>query len=203
MQPSEMLKLIQRRRVVRRFDPGAPVADEALARVLEAAIWAPISVYEPQGWKFIALRGKERDEVASIVQRDHTILKYIRFMYEQALIGTDEPWREKAEDFGKTLGAAPVLVVCLVRRDPHVTRQGHNLGAAWCAAQNMMLQAEAEQLSSGVVSMGSPKVQGRLIEHLGFDPDDWVVAFVMNLGHRAEKPEPLERSKQAIEIRGQ
>ncbi len=167
MQPSEMLTIIKRRRVVRRFDPGAPVADDALRRILEAAIWAPLSVYDPQGWKFIALRGDERDQAAEIVERDHTILKYIRFMYEQALIGHDELWREKAEDFGKTLGAAPVVVVCLVQRDPHIGRQGHNLGAAWCAAQNMMLQAEAEMLAVGedhhhAVGVGEAAGVGRL-----------------------------------------
>ena len=41
-----------------------------------------------------------------------------------------------------------------------------------------------------------------LVEHLGLDPDEWLPAYVMNLGHPAETPEPLDRPKEAIEIRG-
>ena len=202
MNSSKMLEIIKSRRAVRRFQPEEPVGEEPLARILEAALWAPLSVYHPQGWKFIALRGIERDRALEIITRDHTTLKYIRAMYEHALIGHDEEWSEQAQYFGKTLGEAPVVVVCLVKNDTHSDRLAHNLGAAWCAAQNMMLQAEAEGLGSGLISMGSPKVQGRLIEHLGLDPDEWRLAYLVNLGRRAETPEPLERRRDTIEIRG-
>lgn len=202
MNPSTMLETIKRRRAVRRYRPDKPVGEERLGRVLEAAVWAPLSIYHPQGWKFVALRGDERDRAVEIITRDHTILKYIRFMYEHALIGHDDEWSQKAEYFGKTLGEAPVLVVCLVRRDPHVDRQVHNSAAAWCAAQNMMLQAEAEGLASGLLSMTSPKVQTRLIEHLDLEPAEWKLAFLLNLGYRDEAPEPMERTQDAIEIRG-
>jgi nitroreductase len=202
MKPPAMLELIKDRRVVRRFDPGQPVSAQALERILEAALWSPLSIYHPLGRKFIALSGDERDRAVEILLRDHTVLKYIRFRYDNALIGHDEEWSRMAEYFGKTLGEAPVVVVALVQRDPHVDRQAHNLGASWCAAQNMMLQAAAEGLGSGVVTLGSPKVQGDLIEHLGLDPDQWMLACVVNLGYAAETPMPLQRPKEGIEVRG-
>ena len=202
MKPAKMLEIIKDRRVVRRFDPEEPVADEPLERILEAAAWAPLSIYHPMGWRFIALRGGERDRAVEIILRDHTILKYLRFRYENALIGHDEEWGLKAQYFGKTLGEAPAVVVALVKRDPHVHRQEHILGAAWCAAQNMMLQAAAEGLASGVVTLGSPKVRGTLVEHLGLDPDEWMPAYVLNLGRAAEDPPPLQRPQEAVEIRG-
>ena len=203
MNPAAMFSLIKERRVVRRFDPGQPVARPALDRILEAALWSPLSIYAPEGRKFIALRGAERDRAVDILLRDHTILKYMRVRYEHAPIGHDEEWSGSAEYFGKTLGEAPVVVFALVRRDPHRDRQAHNLSSAWCAAQNMMLQAEAEGLSSGVVTLSSPTVRRALIEHLGLDPDAWVLAWVMNLGRAAETPEPLARPREAIEIRGE
>ena len=202
MNPAAMFSLIRNRRVVRRFDPDQPIAQEPLGRILEAALWAPLSIYHPLGRKFIALGGDERDRAVEILLQDHTVLKYIRFRYEQELIGHDEEWSEKAQYFGKTLGEAPVIVFALVRIDPHGERLRHNMGSAWCAAQNMMLQAEAEGLSSGLVTLGSPKVQGQLVEHLDLDPEQWVLAFVMNLGRAAEEPTPIHRPKDAIEIRG-
>ncbi len=201
MKPAHVLELIKDRRVVRQFDPGTPVAEEPLGRVLEAALWAPLSIYHPVGRKFVALCGAARDRAVEIILRDHTILKYLRFRYENALIGHDEEWSRKAEAFGKTLGEAPVVVVALVKRDLHGDRQGHNLGAAWCAAQNMMLQAAAESLAAGVVTLGSPKVKAAVIEHLGLDSDEWTLAYVMNLGRAAETPIPLQRPQDAVEIR--
>jgi len=198
MDASDFLDVIKSRRVVRRFDPDHPVNEDSLNRILEAGIWAPLSIYHPQKWKFVAMRGEERDRAVDIIVEDHTVLKYIRYMYEQALIGHDEEWKQEAEYFGKTLGEAPVVVVCLVVYDPHIHKFGHNMGAAWCAAENMMLQAEAEGVQSGVISMASPRLQGELVQHLGFDADVWVPAFILNIGHSEEIPEPLERQIEGV-----
>lgn len=198
MKATEFLDIVKSRRVVRRFHRDRQVAEDSLNRILEAAIWAPLSVYHPQEWKFVVLEGEKRDEAVEIIIKDHTVLKYIRYMYEQTLIGHGGEWKEEAEHFGKTLGEAPVVVVCLVKFDPHMHQMGHNLGAAWCAAENMMLQAEAEGLNTGVVSMASPKVQGKLIESLGFDSDEWGGAFVMNVGYGGEIPKPVERKTEGV-----
>jgi nitroreductase len=204
MNANELLDLIKQRRVVRRFDPGRAIEESALRRVLEAAIWAPFSVYAPQQWKFIATRGAERDAVTDIVSKDRTVLKYVRLMYEQAKYGggDEAKWSAAAQEFGKTLGGAPVVVVALVHQDPHGARFLHNTAAAWLGGENMMLQAQAEGLASGVVSLMSPKVQVHLVEHLGLDADEWAPAFVMNLGYAAETPEATPRDTTAIEVRG-
>jgi nitroreductase len=91
----------------------------------------------------------------------------------------------------------------MLEKERRAKRMAHNWGAAWCAAQNMMLQAEAEGLSSGVVSMGSEKVRGQLVSFLGFDPTVWTVAHVLNLGHGVGSPSPIQRkTKKLVEIRG-
>jgi len=204
MNPNELLDLIKHRRVVRRFEPARAIDESALRRVLEAAIWAPVSVYGPQQWKFIATRGAERDAVVRIIERDHTVLRYVRHMYEQSRYGGGDEarWSATAQEFGKTLGGAPVVVVSLVRKDVHPDHSHHNTIAAWCGGENMMLQAQAEGLAAGVVSLTSPRVQAQLVQHLGLPPDQWTPAFAMNLGYAAETPEPTPRRMEAIGIRG-
>ncbi len=204
MNPNELLDLIKHRRVVRRFEPDRAIDESALRRVLEAAIWAPFSVYAPQQWKFIATRGAERDAVVRIIEQDHTVLRYVRQMYEHSKYGGDDEarWSATAQEFGKTLGGAPVVVVSLVHQDLHEDRLHHNTVAAWCGGENMMLQAQAEGLAAGVVSLASPKVRAQLVEHFGLSPDEWTPAFAMNLGYAAEAPEPMPRDMEAIGIRG-
>lgn len=204
MNANELLDLIKHRRVVRRFEPGRAIDESAIRRVLEAAIWAPFSAYAPQQWKFVAARGAERDAVVEIIRKDHTVLKYLRLMYEESSYGggDEAKWSAAAQEFARNLGGAPVVVVSLVHQDPHGRRLLHNTIAAWCGGENMMLQAQAEGLATGVVSLTSPKVQVQLVEHFGLDPDEWTPAFAMNLGYAAESPEPTPRHTEAIEIRG-
>ncbi len=200
MDKKEFLKIIKQRRVVRKFDRNKGVPKDALDRMLEAAIWAPLSIYHPQEWKFIVLEGQKRDNAVEIITQDHTILKYIRFMYEQTSIGHGEKWKNMAEYFGHSLGDAPVLIVCLVRFDPHIHQFGHNLGAAWCASENLMLQAETEGLNTGIISMASPRIQHELIDLLEFNSDEWAVAYIINVGYGLKIPQPVEREKEGVII---
>ncbi len=198
MDKNVFLKIIKQRRVVRKFDKNKEVSKDALKRMVEAAIWAPLSIYHPQEWKFIVLEGQKRDDALEIISQDHTILKYIRYMYEQTTIGHGDKWKSMAEYFGHTLGDAPALIVCLVKFDPHIHQLGHNLGAAWCAAENLMLQAEAEGLNTGIISMALPRVQHELVDSLEFNSDEWAVAYIINVGYGLTIPSPTNRKKEGV-----
>lgn len=206
--PQNLLKLIKRRRTVRKFDAKRVVSTARLKRILTAGTWAPYAAYYPQGWKFIALQGKVRDHAVAIVSKSKTILKYIRTAYEKAPWGAEAEsveehyWKEFARDFAKNLGNAPVLIVGLVPRDAAQSVQGHNLGSAWAAVQNMMLQAEADGLATGVVTFYSPAVERELVEFLGLLSEEWMVAFLLNVGYPLEKRKPEPRKKGLYEIRG-
>ncbi|GEM_PF-830028 len=205
--PQAMLDLIKIRRTVRKFDPGKPVSAESLHRVLEAGTWAPYAPYFPQGWQFIALKGSQRDEAVQIITKSKTILKYLRMEYESASWAAEheseeeQKWKAKAHEFAATLGNAPVVIVGLVPFSDHMSILGHNLGSAWSAVQNMMLQAQAEGLNSGVVTFHSPTVEHQLINFLNRHPDEWKVAFVLNVGYGLEIPEPAPRKEGLFEIR--
>ncbi len=202
-----LLDLIKTRRTVRSFQPHEPVGRESLERILEAGSWAPYAPYHPQGWRFIALQSEQRDAAVHIVTRCKMILKYIRAEYESAAwqgeaeSDAEHFWKERAMEFAKNLGRAPVLIVGLVPSSDSISVRGHDLGSAWTAVQNMMLQAHAEGLSSGVVTLHSPKVEHELIEFLGLPADEWILAFLLNVGHPAEAPTARPRREGVSEIR--
>ncbi len=62
----------------------------------------------------------------------------------------------------------------------------------------MMLQAEAEGLHTGVVTLGSRKTAVRLIELLDLDPDAWSFIAAVNLGHTGDVPSSIERDREHI-----
>jgi nitroreductase len=101
MLAKQTLDLIKRRRTSRYFDKYSEVSKQSLERILEAAIWAPFSIYQLQDWKFIVLTDKARDQAAEIILEDPTVLKYIRVMYENTSWGEDDnSWLILIEDFG-------------------------------------------------------------------------------------------------------
>lgn len=203
----KLLHLIKTRRTVRAFESDEPVSRESLEGILEAGTWAPYAPYHPQGWKFIALLGEQRDAAVHIVTRAKTILKYIRAEYEstpwqgEAQSDAEHFWKDRAAEFAKNLGRAPVLIVGLVPASDSISVRGHDLGSAWTAVQNMMLQAHAEGLGSGVVTLNSPRVEHELVEFLGLPADEWILAFLLNVGHPAEVPTARPRREEITEIR--
>lgn len=205
--PQDFLEVIKIRRTIRHFKKDQPVPLDKLERILQAGTWAPYSPYFPQGWKFIALKGKLRDQAVAIITQSKTVLKYLRQAYEhspysaEAESPEEKSWKEFARDFAQSMGNAPVIIVGLVPRHPALSIQGHNLGSAWAAVQNMMLQATSERLASGVVTFHSPSVEKQLIRFLNLAPENWVVAFVLNVGYPDETPVVQPRKAGLYEIR--
>ncbi len=199
MLAKQSLNLIKARRTSRNFDKFSEVDKHSLERIIEAGIWAPFSIYQLQEWKFIVLSAKARDKAVEIVLRDPTVLKYIRVMYEKTPWGEEEEkWLGLVEDFGQDLGGAPVVVIALALQNHNTHRFGHNIASVWCAAQNMMLQAQAEGLDTGVVSFSSKRMEHALIEFLGYDPDIYTVAYLLNIGEAQTTPQAVPRIKEDV-----
>ena len=196
-----VLRVIKGRRTIRRFR-AKPVPMGALKRVLEAGNWAPFSVYAPEGRRLCALVGEERDAAVEIVKKCPTIVKYLRAQYETSPYGHEQEWSDKARDFGRTMGNAPALIVTAVKITPERFPMMHNMAAAWTATQNMMIQAAAEGLATGVVTFSTRSVQAELVQRLRLTPGEWVVANVLNIGYADDKPRPPQRSNDLIIIRG-
>ena len=178
----ELADVLARRRMVRRYDPEASVADDALEAVLAAALRAPSAGFS-QGVSLVVLDEPEHRE---------------RFWSTTSPLGDDKPNR-----WLDGMRTAPVLVLVLTDREAYLDRYAQPdkgwtdrdedrwsapywFVDAGMAAMAMLLRAvdlglgscffgvpvdrieavhvafgvPAEQLSVGVVSLGHPAADG-------------------------------------------
>jgi len=193
MLAKQALQLIKTRRTCRSFDKFTPVSDKALENILEAALWAPLSIYQLQNRKFVVLKNQAREQAAALLSSDPSVLKYMRYMYEHQPWGREADWETKAAAFAVDIGAAPVMILALAQKNANVHKMEHNVASLWCAAQNMMLQAHAEGLDTGVVTFLSEKIKEDLLRAIGFSWEEWAPVYILNVGEAVEEPLPLER----------
>jgi 5,6-dimethylbenzimidazole synthase len=180
-------RVIGERRDMRRFVPGAVVADDVLARLLAAAHSAP-SVGLMQPWRFI------RITAADLRGRIHDLVDEERLRTSEALGSRgDEFLALKVEGIRE---CAELFVVALREdRQEHVfgrrTLPQMDLASVSCAIQNLWLAARAEGLGMGWVSIFDPQ---RLAELLAM-PDDAEPVAILCLG-----PVPEFPNRPALEI---
>lgn len=172
----DLLALLHRRRSPYAFDPDAAVSDADLARVFEAARWAPSS-FNGQPWRFVVGR---RGDAAYTAIRD-------------ALAGRNPEWATTAPVLG--LSVASETFARSGRPNRH---RRHDTGAA-----TVVLALAAETLGLGLHQMAGfdgPAVTASLGVPDGFEP---VAAFALgrpaadpasvvpeDLAQRALRPKP-------------
>lgn len=154
-----MYRAIAERRDMREFVPGATVPEPVLARLLEAAHAAP-SVGLMQPWRFIRITDTD------LRQRIHALVDEERRHTAQALGARGEEFLAlKVEG---VLDCAELLVVALGDdRSRHVfgrrTMPAMDLASVSCAIQNLWLDARAEGLGLGWVSLFEPRALADLL----------------------------------------
>ncbi len=174
--------VVRARRMVRGYQPGRPVPDELVDRLLGHAVRAPSAGFS-QGWDFVVLR--RPDDV------------------ERFWAATTDPAQEP-DSWLRGLRTAPVLVVCLsdperyLRRyaepdkgwdeDERERRLAHWPVPYWdvdtgMAALLMLLTAVDEGLGACFFGV-PPERHAALLEALQAPPDRRVVG-VVGLGHAA------------------
>lgn len=134
---NEFYELVKSRRSVRKFKPGKVPVDK-LDRIVEAGLWAP-SALNMQPWFFHVLTGARRDEFAILCRGIWDKLKpAIEKRYGEDGVKLREP-------FYRNLGDAPSVIAIYADKDA-----GEQYAWVSCAmaAQNMLLAATAEGLSS-------------------------------------------------------
>jgi 5,6-dimethylbenzimidazole synthase len=174
-------RVIAERRDMRRFVPGASVAEEVLARLLHAAHAAP-SVGLMQPWRFIRIT-------------DTALRRGIHALVDDERRQTAAALGDRGDEFLdlKVEGirdCAELLVVALGDgRKAHVfgrrTLPQMDLASVSCAIQNLWLAARAEGLGMGWVSIFEPRA---LADLLGMPPDAEPVA-ILCLGPVPEFPD--------------
>ncbi|WP_339584509.1 5,6-dimethylbenzimidazole synthase [Aquabacterium sp. G14] len=145
-------QLVQARRDMRHFTPGASVAPEVLRRLLQAAHHAP-SVGLMQPWRFVRITDTSlRRRIAELVEAER--LKTCEALGERG----DAFMQLKVEGIRE---CAELLVVVLAPDDGTVfgrrtMPKEMALCSVACAIQNLWLAARVENLGMGWVSMFDP-----------------------------------------------
>ncbi|GAB2679786.1 nitroreductase family protein [Thalassiella azotivora] len=96
----ELRDVVRRRRMVRAFDPARPVPGATVRRLLEAAVRAPSAGFT-QGWDFLVL------------DRPADVARFWDATTDPAAV--PDSWL-------RGMATAPVLVVCLSRKDAYLDR---------------------------------------------------------------------------------
>jgi len=114
-----VLQAILDRRSIRKFQPGAPVSDEQIHDLLEAAMTAP-SAHNGRPWEFVVVRDRSRLEA---LRKAHPY---------SAMLNT----------------AALAIVVCMAVKESEAVTDGFMQQDCGAATQNMLLQAAADGLGA-------------------------------------------------------
>jgi nitroreductase len=192
----QLLELLRSRRSIRRFADQS-VSREDLARLLEAARWAP-SNHNRQPWRFLVLDDRERIRglARSVGQSLAVKLK--------SLPALASAYAGDLAHYATLFAQAPVVIVALHKHPVSVSAallegvpnpglvSGDPLSVAM-AVQNLLLAAHA--LGLGACVMTAPLlVQDAVAGALRLPAGHDLTCFVA-LGYPAESPEPPRRKK--------
>ncbi len=195
IKPTDLLKLIQRRRSLRRYR-SQPVPREWVGQILESASWAP-SAHNRQPWRFVIIDSAATKELlatsmGSRLRRDLSADKL-----PQAMIDKDV-----SRSYHRITSAPLIIVVCMTLADMDVyaddRRNSHErtmaVQSAAMAGQNMMLMAAS--LGLGACWMCAPLFCPDLVQQVLDLPPDWVAQGMVTMGFPAQSRqktrEPLE-----------
>lgn len=197
------LELVKNRRSIRTFT-DQPVSDEVVAKVIEAARWAP-SGANSQPWEFIVIRDQAtKDKMASWA------LKQQELAHEAELTRPEElRWPSAARPVtDPVFKKSPVLI--LVIGDPRVSksfplltyveREDKNFVSALASAfLCMTLAAASLGLGSHWASLvGSAHPSVMIADLLGI-PDEYRIYDMLGLGYPVAEPRPrVVREREAI-----
>ncbi len=200
----QLLELIRSRRSIRRFSDRA-VGREDIARLLEAARWAP-SNHNRQPWRFLVIEDK---------QQINGLAEAVRQGLSEKLKSLPEAAAAYAGEFthyATFFLNAPALLVVLHKQPVSVSApllaglknpdlvSGEPLSVAM-AVQNLLLAAQALGLGTCVLT-GPLLVQDALAGGLDL-PAGHNLTCLVALGHPAESPAPPRRKtiEQIVEFR--
>ena len=200
----QFLELARSRRSVRRF-ARRPVSRDDLARLFDAARWAP-SNHNRQPWRFLVLKDEERiRRLAQAVSEGLTVKL-------KALPAMASGYVGELAHYATLFTHAPVVILALHKRPisvsaalleglPHPTLvSGEPLSVAM-AVQNLVLAAKA--LGLGTCVMTAPLVAQDAVAACLDLPAGFDTTCFVAVGYPGESPEPPRRKslEQIVEFR--
>lgn len=159
--------LAKRRRSVFQQDyTGERIDDNVVKQILESAIWAPTHKLT-QPWRFIVYTGEgikalakaQADVYKQVTEADGTFKEE---RYQNLLV--------------KPLLSSHIVVVCMKRDPQHSIREVEEIGAVFCAVQNIYLSATAAGVG-GYLSTGGITYFEESKALFGLGKEDRVLGF--------------------------
>ncbi|MFQ5758557.1 MAG: nitroreductase family protein [Candidatus Bathyarchaeia archaeon] len=184
----EFYDVVRRRRSVRRFHTDGEVGDGVVRRLVEAACLAP-SAGNSQPWRFIIVRDRV---LLRRLAEVNTLFSRLAWEAFDSGMARDLASRGGRWDKGYVAELPAVIVVCYgagVRSLPDELI----LASTWCAIENMLLAATAEELGSCPYTLfrGEEKAVKELFEI----PNDYRIACIIHVGHTLDMPKPPPKRK--------
>lgn len=181
-------EVVVKRRSTRKFKE-VRVPENVLSRVLEAGRWAP-SAGNCQPWRFIVVTDVNVKKRIAEIFTEFSRKAWAEFSPERAkyLAARGGSW-----DKASMARVHVLVVVCYAV--PEGMKEELVLGSAWCAVENMLLAATAEDLGSCIYTFYGVEEENMLKEMLGV-PKKYRIAAVVQFGYSAG--EPLAPSRKTL-----
>jgi nitroreductase len=182
MSASELNALISTRRsVFPQFYTGEKVDDSIINQMLVNATWAPTHKLT-QPWRFIVFTG---DGLKGLAQGQAEIYKEVTTR--------DGSFRLDKYDslLKKPLLSSHIIVVCMIRDPKKSVPEVEEIGAVFCAVENMYLTAHGYGIGC-YLSTGGITYFEEAKKLFGLEPDDKVLGF-MHVGTPKEQPKGAKR----------
>lgn len=182
MNPIDFNNIIaERRSVFPEFYTGEKVDDAIVRQMLINATWAP-SHKMTQPWRFIVFAG---DGVKQFAQNQADLFKEITMQD-----GTFK--QEKYEKLlKKPLLSSHIIAICMVRDPKRSVPEVEEIGAVFCALQNMYLTAHAHKIGC-YLSTGGVTYFPEAKKLFGLGDEDKIIGF-MHVGVPKEQPRAAKR----------
>ena len=176
----DVLDAIHTRRSVGKVRPERPPRD-AVARIVEAATWAP-NHRLTQPWRFVVLAGEARGDLGAVVGRAQAA---------RHPEGSEDAAVAFAKAAGKPLRAPVVIAVAVEPTVAPKVVEIEEITAGAAAIQNLLLAVHAEGLAA-IRRTGDPCYDPAVKTHLGLSESAFLLGFVY-LGYPDGAPPVRER----------
>lgn len=188
---SSVAQIMSTARTIRRFT-AEPVADEVLARCLQAATWAP-SGANAQGWRFVVLRSAEQRAVVAVAAaRALEIIEPVYGMTRPAPDDHGHQARNNRATYELHDRAGEFTSVLFAQKSFPTASELLLGGSVFPAMQNFLLAARAQGLGACMTSWASYGGEQLLRDAVGV-PDDWLLAGHIVVGWPRGRHGPLRR----------
>ena len=173
----EALEAIYTRQSVGKVKPD-PVPHALIENLLSAAVQAP-NHYKVRPWRFVVLEGVARERLGEVMA-DSLRAEHPEY-----------PPEAFDKEKGKPLRSPVLIAVGVDKPSEEKVIEVENICASAAAVENLLLAAHAEGLAAKWRT-GGPARDPKVKQFLGFEPDQYLIAFVY-LGYPEFESSPAER----------